>query len=67
MKAVKCRQCKEWIQENPMWSLRDHWEEEHPGELKAVDRWLGKVDDKARSWERWKREVEEGQVGDRMK
>jgi hypothetical protein len=47
--------------------LREHWENEHCEELRKIDKWLGKVEDKVKSWERWKREVETGQVGDRVK
>lgn len=64
MHFVACKHCKEMVEES--W-LREHWEGEHPGELAKIDQWLGKVEDKAKSWERWKREVEEGQVGDRVK
>lgn len=64
MRPVKCRHCKALVWEM---ELRDHWNAEHPGELRAIDEWLGKVEDKARSWERWKQEMEHGTVGERRK
>lgn len=61
---VTCKHCKRRVEEV---DLREHWENEHCEELRKIDKWLGKVEDKVKSWERWKREVETGQVGDRVK
>lgn len=58
MHLIRCKHCKKVIGE--MEILRDHWTDEHPEELREINKWLGKVEDKAKSWERWKSEVENG-------
>lgn len=63
MKSPRCSECKQKV----IWGdLRGHWELEHPEKLRAIDKWLGRAEDKARSWERWQKEVEEGMVGERL-
>ena len=58
--CTRCKQCKQEVLED----LREHWEENHPVELEAIDRWLERHRDKAREWERVVKKQEKGEEND---
>jgi len=55
---ARCKECKLEVHES---ELRDHWFECHEEKLKAIDRWLGRTENKAREWERVVR-IQEGEA-----